>query len=391
MSETERYEPSAEEMARAEAAMTPEQQAASAEREALKFQERAPFADETGKMFSESPERKQPTAEDRRRMDQDMADLSRMTAGSDARWSIDGARNISLMNGDYIGVHKDVDISIDKDDLAKLDASLSRAGYGLFMGSRKDSDDPLSPKILERMGAAELAGDNTGRDVSIMAIDEKGKLREVTGLNSVDVHIVRRDAEGYPIGPGGNRLPKEWFEPQKMKYQGHELNISHPANVAYFKLRQGRPYTAEDRPYDSLDLKLMIDSGSLSGENIEDVAQVYEQEMSDRQNVVEGMADEIAARLRPEMTAMELARAVTENPVVAGRISDAADPRIQKLVEMISDPSARTPERLKEAMLDIFGIAEAEARQRGKIDQLRQWKEDRDRIEELRQELGSAG
>lgn len=391
MTNPERYQPTPEETAKAEAAMTPEQKAASEERAAFKYQERAPFSDEIGKSFIETAERRQPTDEERRNMDQDMADLSQMTVGSDTRWSIDGARNISLMRGDYIGVHKDVDISIEAEDLSKLDASLAKDGYGLFISYPKDAANPHGQKIIERMGASGLAR-HEGGDAVIMAIESNGKLRETKGLNAIDVHVVKRDAEGHPVGPeGNNTLPDKWYEPQPTSYQGHELNISHPAKVAYFKLRQ-------DRPYDLMDLKPLVESGKLTDEDIQDVEEAVENDFASRRQKGERIVSEMAARLKPEMGMEDIRKAIAENPYMTKKLAGTTDPAerrkmeaaIRSIAKSLADPRERSVEKFRDTLFSTFGVAEAEAKMRDKVRQLRAWRENGDKMDEARRQLDAA-
>ncbi len=392
MAKPETHHPASEETAKAEDMMTPEQKTASEERAAFKYQERAPFSDEVGKSFFETGERRQPTEEEVRQMDKDMADLGRMTAGSGARWSIDGARNISLMKGEYIGVHKDVDISIEAEDLSKLDASLARAGYGLFIVYPKDAKNPAGQKILERMGAAGLSKKDGAPEVQIMAIDERGKLRETDDLNAIDVHVVKRDAAGHPVGPEGNNLPDKWYEPQPTDYQGHELNVSHPAKVAYFKLRQGRPY-------DLADLKPLVETGKLTEEDIRDVETAVENDLAARRQKGERIVKEIQERLTPEMDVAQVERAIAESPYIAARSAETSAPEarknleasIKRVAEDVADSKNRTLEKLRESLFSSFGVPEAEAKQRDKVRQLREWEENLRRIADARRELDSIG
>ncbi len=132
----EQYTPSQEEIAKIEEAITLEQKTASEIRERYKYQELGSF-DYFMANIDKNEERRTPTPEEKERMDASLVQLGKIFGSSNTRWHIDGALNISLMKGEYIGIHKDVDISIEKDEIEKVDGQLARNGYGLFLSYLK--------------------------------------------------------------------------------------------------------------------------------------------------------------------------------------------------------------------------------------------------------------
>ena len=134
----DRYIPSEEEMQRAESMMTDEQREASRIREKYYEQEQPPWEPYDELHLDKNFKRIPPTPEQTQEMDQRLSELSKLFEGSGLRWHLDGAINISAMRGDYIGYHKDVDISIEKEDLAALESWLLKKGYAFFCPEQKE-------------------------------------------------------------------------------------------------------------------------------------------------------------------------------------------------------------------------------------------------------------
>ena len=110
-------------------------------REKNKIQERAAFHDESVLSEVGMGERRKASVEEKKSMDKNLEKLADIFEGSNIHWQLDGALNISLMNNnEYIGVHKDVDVTIDPDDLGKLEKQLFEKNYGLFLSSRHEED-----------------------------------------------------------------------------------------------------------------------------------------------------------------------------------------------------------------------------------------------------------
>ena len=264
---TEKYRPTYEEVKRAEEMMPLELMTASQIRDRFKYQLRDPF-DDFNKHIDDKAERRKPTPEEAARMDSNLIKLGKIFEGTTIRWQLDGALNISVVRGEYIGVHKDIDLSIDKDDLEKLDDQLGQNHYGLFLVHPKNPALRHGQKIYERVGAEEF-GTSPKEHLMIAAIDGDGRIVEqkVESLNFLDVHLAERDVAGDPIGWRGVPLPKEWYGSKKIIFKGQEINISHPAKTAYWKLHS-------DRNYDATDLRILAMSNQLTVDDVDDIESI---------------------------------------------------------------------------------------------------------------------
>src|SRR3989339_1690313 len=87
-------------------------------------QAQPPWEDFASVNVDEDAKRKEATPEQAKEMDKRMAELGVAFAGSKLNWHLDGALNISLLAGKYIGYHKDVDVSVEQGELAQLEAQL---------------------------------------------------------------------------------------------------------------------------------------------------------------------------------------------------------------------------------------------------------------------------
>ena len=112
----EKYTPSQEEINLAEEMMTPEQKEASEIRERFQFQEHDPFSNFL-EQIDKNDERREPSPDEKIKMDNRLKELGRIFSNSSIMWQLDGAMNISLMAGKYIGIHKDTDISVEQGGL----------------------------------------------------------------------------------------------------------------------------------------------------------------------------------------------------------------------------------------------------------------------------------
>lgn len=123
-------------------------------REKYKFQEENPFWEEEGISLSENDiERRLCTKKEKEDLDKSIEQLGNLFADADFYWQLDGALNISLYRGEYIGVHKDIDLSIDFRDLEKIEPFLNQKGFGLFLSS---GSRPEKKRVFERIDARRL-------------------------------------------------------------------------------------------------------------------------------------------------------------------------------------------------------------------------------------------
>ena len=371
MPEHKLYEPTAEDFALAESMMTDEQREMSAEREAFKFQVVDAFEDHLAHIDKDD-ERRAASPEEVHNMDERMRKLGELFDGSDIRWNLDGAFNISIMGGKYIGVHKDVDISVEAADLPKFDGLLMKHGYGLFLSSSKDESDPRSPKILERVGAERFAAADLEHRL-IASVDEPGAVSKVVDdLNFIDVHLVTRNAAGRVLGGGGALLPEKWSTPIKKEFQGYELNLSHPGKLAFFKLH-------ESRVYDRTDLKKLAELGVLTTEDMADIENSFEAEFAARRRESEVIVTRIMARVTPEMNVKQVVHEFAVEPAIAARINSEETPALNALCAAIVELKDRDVGRITDIAMDKFGVQKKFDGERAKVAELRKWVEEREK------------
>src|SRR3989344_753776 len=373
----EKYIPSQEEVAKAEDMMTPEQKTASEARERYQYQERDPF-DDFMEHIDQNAERRSPTEKEKQRMDNNFLSLGKIFEGSDVKWHIDGALNISMARGEYIGIHKDVDISIEENELEKVDEQLGKSGYGLFLSYPKDQAEPKGKKIMERVGAKKFSEEESGHLV-IAAIDEQGKIREGQTLNFIDVHLVKRNEAENPVGWGGVELPSKWFEAQPMTFQGQEIHLSHPAKVAYFKLHG-------TRNYDQTDLRALTETGKLTLEDVNEIEQTFEQEALARRKEAGTLLSRGAEKISPEMSADQIFNIFAEEPRIAQAMEQIREP-LKALSQKI-ETSDKSKDEIMKLAFETFNLEASAEERRKKIEELKRWTADAIKLKELRDGLG---
>ncbi|MFC1788229.1 nucleotidyltransferase domain-containing protein [Patescibacteria group bacterium] len=333
----------------------------------MQFQERDPFGDFMAHI-DQGGERREATQEEEKRMDQKLLELGRIFDGSGVRWHLDGALNVSLQKGEYIGIHKDVDISVEADDLERLDEHLKKVGYGLFLSQLKDPNKDESRRILERVdGKAfrQAAEEDDGqRHPTINAIDSTGKILDDSDLNSIDVHIVRRNEQGNPYGWHGVELPAKWFEPQSEQLKGVELNLSYPAKVAYFKIHG-------TRSYDQTDLYHLAQTKELTLADVDEIARVLESEKEIRLDRGRQIFKEIFQDVTAETQASEIVDLFLNHPIV-GRRTDAV-PRFEKIANNIIADKDKSIERMIDIVINEFAEEAEYKDEKEKLAQLREW------------------
>jgi hypothetical protein len=298
-------------------------------------------------------------------MDDRLRKLGELFEGSDVRWNLDGAMNISLVAGEYIGVHKDVDISVEIADLEKFDGLLGKHGYGMFVSHNKNEDDPSSPRILERVSAEKFAAVDAEHR-TVVAIDEHGKINDQGNLNFIDVHLVTRDAVGRVVGPGGSVLPEKWSTPIKKEYQGHELNLSNPAKLAFFKLH-------ESRAYDRTDLKKLVELGGLTLDDVKDIEEAFKEDAKGRYRKGEAFVASIATKIRPKMDARGIRDVFLADPAFAKRIRPEDEPAFLDFCAQVVRLEEKTPVKVTELAMEAFGANKKFKELRAKVAELRQW------------------
>ena len=355
-----------EEIARAEEMMSDEQRAASEARAKFKIQEVDSFDEQIIKQ--DDIERRRPTLEEKEQMDRRLVMLGTLFEESGVRWQLDGALNISLMQGEYIGIHKDVDLSVDGRDLEKLDGHLEKRGYGLFLSYPKDANDPKSKRIYERVSARTMV--SSAETHSIVAIDEKGGIKEDNGeLNFIDLHVFRNE-EGKVVNVMGVELPEAWYQPNKIVFQGTEINLSHPAKIAFFKLH-------DTRAYDQGDIKKLVDIGKLSLEDTEEVKALCDQEIQNKMVKVDLILGPVVEKMEADASKERVLELLLQNPMLAGRMKGADKNNIEELARQVSESEDKSLDRVREIALNLFGIDESIKRLKTGSENLVRWVKER--------------
>lgn len=368
---------SAEEMA-VEGHMTAEQKRDSEIRAKNWEQEQgawAPFDNDN----IENSKRKPATLEQEEDIDRRLSELADVFDGSSLNWHMDGALNISLMNGKYIGNHKDVDLSIEKNELAALEALLLEKGYGLFLSRTEEGvEEGEKKKIMRRVGYADFIDSDTEHTL-IAAIDDEGQIRRDKSLNFVDTHIVERNAEGQALGKSGVEMPEKWAKSYPVEFHGKSINLSHPGKVLYYKLHQ-------ERGYDMTDIQRLVETGKLTEEDVLDVEKVFENEFI--ANIKRGriIFEAVSKQLTPGMDTNQILDIILQQRELTKggeKVREVFRPFAQKIYES-EDKSTDT---ILKIGIELFKFEEKNDLKREKIKKVRQSVLDTQKIKQIREEL----
>lgn len=196
-----------------------------------------------------------------------LCELEKLFDCSGLSWVIDGGLGVSILRGDFIGEHRDLDLAVEEFQLEKLQEWIERRGYGLFVTLGVQSRETM---IMKRVDWKEFSIADTYL-FWIIAVDENGLIRKEKPLSFINVHIIRRNKQGIPLSWGKRRLPEHWFYPKVVEFQGSVLNAASPLKTAYYKLRSLRNY-------DLTDLRHMFESGLISHSDIEEIESVLNAE-----------------------------------------------------------------------------------------------------------------
>jgi len=331
------------------------------------IQERDPF-DEQLTHVDQNYERRAPTPDEIARMDISLIKLGKLFENSKIRWQLDGALNISLERGEYIGVHKDVDISIERDEIIETDTHLREKGYAVFFSYLKDPEDPKSKRVMERVDAKKLSSANEeSAHLVIAAIDLEGKIKEKEVLNFIDTHLVTRDVNGIPIGKGGVELPEEWFMPQPIEFKGSTINLSHPAKTAYFKLH-------ESRHYDRIDLKKLAENGNLSLDDVCKIEEVISREPS-AQKQAELVVESVLSKIKPNASVQDIFDAFAEEPRMV-KSMETRGHSVRVLAEKVAAGVDKSKGELMRLISEVFDLPKIQQEQQEKITELRRYVEE---------------
>ncbi len=307
-------------------------------------------------------ERRQPSVAERDRMDRDLVALGKLFEGSSLYWHLDGAINVSLQTGDYVGVHKDIDITVELAELQAMDELLHARGYGIFQTSQVDGRE-RGMRSAKRIGA----GTYHPREghLTIFAIDKNGKIDNSRDLSFIDVHTVRRNEDGEMVGYAGVLLPEEWSQTTEVDFRGYAIRTEHPAEHAYFKLHFGRKYDLED-------LKILVKAGKVFSSELDVIQTLVDEERRRYDVAAQETASALAVVLHPEMTVGEIANTLLDQPFISARVDDVHAreyaTRLQALLGGGTDLSVST---LKGYIEHVFKVRETHESMAYRLEELK--------------------
>lgn len=354
---------------------------------AARRQEQAPWEPFEEESIDENYERRTPKPEQIVQMDKRLQELGELFADSDLNWHLDGALNISLMNGKYIGNHKDVDFSVEEKDLQELEKHLLKKGYGLFLSQ---SEDKTKKKIMQRVDYKNFKESRTKHPL-VAAINEYGEIREDRALNYVDAHIIERNPAGAPLGFSGVAIPEKWTKSYPVEFQGQTINLAHPGQVLYYKLHQ-------ERNYDKTDIKKLIETGKLNPDDLEEIAAVYASESVAHIKFASGIFERVANKLTPEMKTEQIFEELMKQPEFKSRPEMIEDPEEkEKLInnfQVLAQEIFESPDKSTAAIVNLavklFKVEDKNQKNQEELEIIRQGVQkitDKQEVQRIRTEI----
>jgi hypothetical protein len=196
-----------------------------------------------------------------------LCELEKLFDCSGLSWTVDGGLSVSILRGDFIGEHRDLDLAVEEHQLEQLQKHIESRGYGLFVTLGVQKRETM---VMKRVDWKEFSTADTYL-FWIIAVDEKGLIQKDRPLSFINVHIIRRNELGNPLSWGKKELPAHWFYSKAIEFHGCFLNVASPLKTAYYKLRSLRNY-------DLTDLQHMLDSGMLFFSDIMEIEAVLAEE-----------------------------------------------------------------------------------------------------------------
>ncbi|MBL7057990.1 hypothetical protein ISS03_01515, partial [Patescibacteria group bacterium] len=263
----------------------------------------------------------------------------------------------------------------------KLDAQLEKRGYGLFVNRKEDPSNPeTSRRIYERVGVSEI-NRSPETELMIASINKQGEIVEDKTLNFIDLHIIQRTDDGKSLGWGNVELPEEWLASENIDFQGQELNISHPAKVAYYKLHGNY----EKRPYDRTDLEALAKTGKLTYGHMTQVEHTINQEIENRKKQAEAIFMRVAENIKSNMPQETIYR-VFEKDEILGSYIKGKENAFQELSKKIAESSDKSARAIIIIAFELFNIEDSYKEQIDKVNELKQWVSDIKELDKIRKE-----
>lgn len=196
-----------------------------------------------------------------------LSEVERLFDCTGLSWSIDGGLSVSLLKGEFIGEHRDLDIAVESRQLRQLQEMIEGKRFGLFVTLNVEKRETM---VMKRVDWKNFSRANTYL-FWIIAVDENGLIQKDKPLSFINVHIIRRNKQGIPLSEGKRELPVHWFYPRAVEFQGSFLNVAAPIKTVYFKLQSLRNY-------DLTDIRHLFEAGSISLSDIEEIESILNAE-----------------------------------------------------------------------------------------------------------------
>ncbi|NCB20335.1 MAG: hypothetical protein EOM88_00210 [Clostridia bacterium] len=343
------------------------------------IQEQEPWEPFDEKYIGEDSKRLSASPEQIEIMDQRLKDLSVLFNGFD-KWHLDGALNISLLKEEYIGNHKDVDLSVERNDLKDLEIFLEKKGYGLFLSQNEKDDNKIDDdnrkKVMRRV--SHVGMENYAGHPMICALGEKGKIDDSKSLNYVDLHIIDRDANNSPLLTSGVNCPEEWTKSYPVVKEGKKINLSHPAKVLYYKLNQGRNY-------DSTDIDQLLELDAVKQSDIDEIKSIYEKEFIKKRESIFSLCDKITQKIHPGMQGEEIFKEIKE--LEEFKDKDKIDESLKLFSNEISKLLDKSPKSVSNLAINMFNIEGKNQEKIAGLERMRQVVGDREGLKKIRNEI----
>lgn len=300
----------------------------------LKHAEERPFFGEfSGGEVTQVGEYKEPSLEQKEKFNIRNERMAEIFENADFNWYLDGAVNISLYQDTQIRDHKDLDMSIFKEDLEKLEKLLSNQGFAIFLNYKEDNK-----QLMRRVTTKEIST-LSKPDLSICKIYQNEKIQRGTPepFNFVDLHVHDKDKKGDTIiNYTGTTIPKKYFEPIKKELpDGKMINLSHPMVVAYHKLHS-------NRPYDLIDLQKL--KPSLEEKDLAILREIMKNEIHGIENNIKEKLQELWGLLYPILELTHDKKIISEKIKTHPDIEKSQNnPKISDYVSFISEYISANP------------------------------------------------
>lgn len=339
----------------------------------LKFQYLPIFPEFQGGVIDEQGKYQEPNTERAEEINNRLDELGEIMEGADFEFWLDGAINISLIQGKYIRDHKDVDISITQDNLPDLEKQLKAKGYVIVYANREKNT--ATQRCWETVGASEIISRNL-KELLLVKVDESGKIQDTDDvLNFVDLHVHRQDEEeNLIISYSGAVIPRHYCDRYKTHTtkSGHKIPVSHPVLVAYHKAEQGRDYDFTDIAH----LR-----NNLSEEDRDFLVAILEAEPQYRIERYKPFLSSVFDRINIDMSEDEIKQLLMEYPVFA--TFKAQDANVARFIEDFPNYYKAHPHITADEFIDYLFTT---TKIKEKLQQNAQ-----DKIDKLRKAFGEKG